>query len=365
MVQNKILSPKYNMAWGMTPGILSMLLCSFIPHQTAIYWGVSVGIISCLYFYGKRKKVLSPYLLYTTTGILTALAAIHLIQPCTSPSSLYILTIEIAILLPVVSILLLRNWLRKNIIKKHSHIQKQSIEATLVSCRIILILGIAHLAITLLAWSIQHPMNHVMQFILLTIIPSLLFITAILINQQCIGYFNRLMKKVFFLPIITPQGDVIGKCLPADSKKEYLHPVIRIAVSVHGLLLLRPKGGEHQAEKGKNDILIEDFLHFGETLEEGAWRMIKKTLHKVPKKALRFHLVHPFSNEHGQRLVYLFSLCLADEKSIPGKQLIGGKLWTFKQIEHELGKHFFSECFEHEYDQLKSIISIREKYREK
>ncbi len=43
-----------------------------------------------------------------------------------------------------------------------------------------------------------------------------------------------------------------------------------------------------------------------------------------------------------------------------------GAYWKkrFKQIEENLGKGFFSSCFEDEYEHLKGVIYIREKYRE-
>lgn len=74
--------------------------------------------------------------------------------------------------------------------------------------------------------------------------------------------------------------------------------------------------------------------------------------------------MYHFENKVTNRLIYLFILDVEDDNLLRGKQVKDGKLWTFQQIEHNLGKNFFSCCFENEYEHLKDVICTREKYKE-
>ena len=76
-----------------------------------------------------------------------------------------------------------------------------------------------------------------------------------------------------------------------------------------------------------------------------------------------FTISYHFENEQTNRLVYLFIVDMEDDSILCDPRFKGGKLWTFQQIEHNLGTHFFSECFELEYEHLKQVIGIREKYK--
>ena len=71
-----------------------------------------------------------------------------------------------------------------------------------------------------------------------------------------------------------------------------------------------------------------------------------------------------FENEVTNRLIYLFIIDLEDDSVLCTPRFKNSKLWNFKQIEENLGKGFFSCCFEDEYEHLKNVIYIREKYKE-
>ena len=59
-----------------------------------------------------------------------------------------------------------------------------------------------------------------------------------------------------------------------------------------------------------------------------------------------------------------FTLDLDDDSILCNKNFKGGKLWTFQQMEHNLGRNFFSSCLEYEFEHLEAIIYTREKYKE-
>ena len=84
----------------------------------------------------------------------------------------------------------------------------------------------------------------------------------------------------------------------------------------------------------------------------------------APLDHLHFNFMYHFENEATNRLVYLFTLDLDDDSILCNKNFKGGKLWTFQQMEHNLGRNFFSSCLEYEFEHLEAIIYTREKYKE-
>lgn len=158
-----------------------------------------------------------------------------------------------------------------------------------------------------------------------------------------------------------------GKAIASETinrKNDYINPVIRIAVASHGMLFLLPRPQCNVFEKNKIDLLIEGYLIYGETLEQGAHRILRQTLPTAPLDYLHFNLMYHFENEATNRLVYLFTLDLKDDSILCNKNFKGGKLWTFRQIGHNLGRNFFSSCLEYEFEHLEAIIYTREKYKE-
>ena len=87
-------------------------------------------------------------------------------------------------------------------------------------------------------------------------------------------------------------------------------------------------------------------------------------LHAKENIKPEFNIVYHFENEVTNRLIYLFIAEIKDDAILCTPRFKNSKLWSFKQIEENLGKRFFSSCFEDEYEHLKGVICIREKYRE-
>ena len=109
---------------------------------------------------------------------------------------------------------------------------------------------------------------------------------------------------------------------------------------------------------------MECYLSFGESLAEGCRRIMHNTFPGISGLKPTFSIMYHFENAATNRLVYLFVLDVEDDSILCNPRFKGGKLWQFQQIEQNLGHNFFSECFEDEYEHLKDIIGIREKYRE-
>lgn len=176
---------------------------------------------------------------------------------------------------------------------------------------------------------------------------------------------EQVLSHELFLPIVDAGGDVKGKILAVDAflpTNRQMLPMVRVAVTLNGMLYLRHRPQGSHFEVGKADLPIEGYLVFKEPLEKGVQRIIQKTFPHAPNRRLYFNLMYLYEDKTIKRLVYLYTLDLEDESLLNGRK--EGKLWTLPQIEHNLNKRFFSVFFENEYATLKQIICIREKYKE-
>ena len=214
----------------------------------------------------------------------------------------------------------------------------------------------------------QDPLSQTSMVILYKVFPPVVFVMSILFNQIAIRYFNHLMSHTEYVPIVNTKGDVIGRSLAIEAlnyKNAYINPVIRIAVSTHGMLFLCDRPMNAILDKGKTDIPMECYLRYGESLTEGVNRLVHNALpHATEDFKPEFNIVYHFENEATNRLIYLFIVDIKDDSILCTPRFKNSKLWSFKQIEENMGKGFFSSCFEDEYEHLKDVICIREKYRE-
>lgn len=371
MGHQKVLSSKFNMSLGFIPVIISILLCEVITQDISIYTGAGVGVLLYLYSWRHKGARIPQIILCCTTGMLLLLSITTLFTTSYCPRSMFPFTLEVSAIIPPLIIFLNR----KRFLDYHAaqtgqcckQLFAQSAEAAIVSARVVLIISFLHFLTIFLAILISHPLGNTTRYILFNIAPAAVFILCIVFNQFGIIYFNVVMKHTVFVPIVDKKGDVIGKAIASEAinkRHDYINPVIRIAAASHGMLFLLPRPQCSTFEKGKIDLLIEGYLLYGETLEQGVSRILRQALPAAPLDDLHFNLKYHFENEATNRLIYLFTLDLDDDSILCNKSFKGGKLWTFQQIEHNLDRNFFSHRFEYEYEHLKSIICTREKYKE-
>lgn len=371
MGYQRVLSSKFNMSLGFIPVIISIILCECITQDISIYIGAGVGVLLCLHA-GRHKGMRIPQIiLYCTTAMLLLLSLTTLFMAGYCPRDMFPFTLEISAIIPPLIIYLNR----KSFLDYHATQSEQSCkqlfaqgaEAAIVSARVVLIISFLHFLIIFLTVLIQHPLGETAYRILFYIAPPAVFILCIIFNQFGIHYFNAVMKHTVFVPIVNKKGDVTGKAIASEAinrKNDYINPVIRIAVASHGMLFLLPRTQCTILEEGKIDLLMEGYLLYGESLEQGVSRILRQVLPTAPLSNLHFNFKYHFENEKTNRLDYLFLLDLDDDSILCNESFKGGKLWTFQQIEHNLNCNFFSQCFEYEYEHLKSIINTREKYKE-
>lgn len=353
------LSLRFNLALGVIPGLIAILLAFFIPHEQAIYIGTLISVLATMYVWIRLRKEPKQVLLFSTTIMLMLMSLSHSISFCHCPDSCHSLVIEIAVTLPAILVIFIQKGLRThhptNAEKKHRY--RITYETLMASSKIIFIILLIQAFITLLCWLFAGTSNEPMNFILFVILPGVVLVAIIVANQLSLRYFNRMMRKVIILPIVNTRGDVIGKCLSGDSRKKYIHPMIRISVIQNGMEWLRERSDRYAYDKGKQDVLIEGHLFFKESLEQGAYRMLRESFPKLPNDNLKFVNRYYMEYDGYKRLTYLFVLELVkEEKPLLPKEL-KTKPWTWKQIDDNIGKGVFSYYFEYEYNEHKKILS--------
>ncbi len=365
------LSYVFNMSLGFTPAIIAILLCGVLPNHIAIYIGTGFGIVYTFLTMLQRANRAPNLILFISTAILGVLSIITLIPSHLIPDvpvHALPIVIESSILILMLIIYLQRNKLSEYFRNKKERLLCQSVESTIVSARVALALGTIHLVVILLALLFgKHPMKENTFQAIFLIMPWVIFIACIVFNQIGIAYFNNAVRRTVILPVVNKRGDVIGRSVAAEAlknKNKHINPVVRVAIVTNGMLFLCKRAQTRILDKGKMDVPLERYLRFGETLEECANDLVHSTFPDA-KEVLKpvFSVSYHFENEITNRLTYLFILDVKDDIILCDPRFDGGKLWTLNQIDQNLGREYFGSCLEEEFEHLKVIIDIRERYK--
>lgn len=358
MSRQSILSFKHNMAWGFIPVLASMILSEFTPLGTAVYTGTALGIVLSVYTFFRKGGHLPQILLYGNTIMLILLAIAYGLYAGSCEPQWYPFTLEAGTLLLILAFYLNRKSLVACYVssKRKRQSSVKSIEATVVSARIVLLFGSLHLLALLF---VRAPFQGEADFILHHVAPPAVFIFSILFNQIGINYFNKLMRRTVFVPVVNADGDVTGKALASDAlskKQKYMIPFVRVAVTLNGMLYLCPRPQNASFEKGRTDLPVEGCLYYGETLKQGVHRLVRQVLPEISMQDIKYNFKYILNNEVTNRLVYVFTLTIDHDNQLRRHKGRAGKLWTIPQIEQNIGQNFFCSSFEDEYNRVFSMI---------
>lgn len=169
---------------------------------------------------------------------------------------------------------------------------------------------------------------------------------------------DRRLKEEKWLPVVSEQGDVQGKVAKSVSqsmKNKYLHPLVRVALIHDGKLYLKERDASRLLDPGKLDYPFEKYMEYKHNLDVAIKNMIKKEIN-TEHLPVRFLLKYVFENENTKRLIFFYVSIISSEKEFNKLLLKGGKLWTPKQIEDNIGSGVFSESFELEFEYLKNTV---------
>jgi len=355
---------------GVLPIILCMILSEFISASTAIYISTAVSLFFSLLIYYLIGRGGSLLLLLASTLLLLILGISTLIPSMNIPQGMLPFYVEIGIIIIASVILYEKRKIKKLFLKKNSsHYDKilmSSIDSGAMYSRVIQVLCIPHFIITSLIIIFSSPLGKITDLILLHILPPAILFIAIIISQIGLTLLLSLSSKIEKIPVLNEKGDVVDKKFSFEKhyyKNMYINPVIRIAVISNGLLFLSRRSENANFNPDKIDLPMEIYLRYEESLEEGLDRTMGRYFPNEDNLEPRFSIKYRFKTEETNRLIYLYILYIEDEKQLSSPRFHDGKLWTFQQIETNLEKDFFGECFEKEYDQLKEAALISEEYK--
>lgn len=356
---------------GLLPIILCMILSEFILDTIAIYISSAVGVLLSIIIYFLMGFSGSLVLLSAYTILLLLLGGITFI-PVTAgfPNDMLPFYAEIGTIIFASVILYEKRRIKKLFLKKDStHYDvnlMQSIDLGAIYSRLIQILCIPHFIIASLFIIFGSPLGKTTNLVLLHILPPAILIIAIIISQIGLTMIHSLSSSIEKYPILNEKGDVIDKKYSFETyfyKNHFINPVIRIAVISNGMLFLSRRPENVCFNPYKIDLPMECYLLYEENLEEGVSRTMKEVFPDNAELEPRFSLKYRFKNDETNRLIYLYILYIEDDSLLSSPRFHDGKLWTFQQIETNLGKNYFGECFENEYEQLKDAALIIEEYK--
>lgn len=359
------------MSLGFIPLLITVVLCLFIAQDIAVYIGTSIGALASLLSVFAKKPIVPKYILFMSTAILLTFTIATFIYSDYCPYGYLPLTIEISTFVMMAVLFMHKGRFIKFIGRRQSSCSKrfyvQGAESAIVSSRIYLLVAGTHLLSILIFLLFADTFLNDYHTLINRYSPSIVFIITILFNQIAILYFNKITANMEFVPVVNKQGAVIGKKIALEAinyNNEYINPVIRIAAISNGKVYLCRRSQNCIIDRDKMDIPMECYLKYGEKIEDGANRLIRNAFPKISDINPFFNIKYHFENEYTNRLIYLFILDTDQPEFLENLRFKEGRLWTLEEIDAQLDKDTFSECFKNEYEHLKELIYIREKYRE-
>lgn len=356
---------------GVLPIILCMILSEFIPDQMSIYISAATSLLFSVLIYYMVGLGGSFLLLCASTVLLLLLGTSTFIPAISIPHGMLPFYAETGTIIFVSVILYEKRKIKKLFLKKESsHYDEKlmySIDMGAIYSRLIQILCIPHFVIVSLIIIFSSPLGRITDLILLHILPPTVLVIAIITSQIGLTLLLSLSTNIEKVPVLNDKGDVVDKKFSFETfyyKNQYINPVIRIAIISKGMLFLSRRSEKVCFDPYKIDLPMESYLRYDESLENGVTRIIKKIFPQELELEPRFCIKYRFKNKETNRLIYLYILHIEDDNLLCSPRFLDGKLWGFQQIETNLGKSFFGECFENEYEQLKDTVLINEEFKD-
>lgn len=166
----------------------------------------------------------------------------------------------------------------------------------------------------------------------------------------CVSFLMKDNKYEIF-PIVDPDGNFRGTLSRghAHDGTKVLHPVVHLHLfNNKGELFLQKRPIWKDIQPGKWDTACGGHIDIGETVEEALHREVSEELGIIDFRPIGMgHYV--FESRHEKELVYVFRCIYNGEIHPSHDELSGGRFWTAKDIESNIGKGVFTPNFESEY----------------
>lgn len=368
MLRNKRDKYLYNPAVGLFPLLLVVFLTNFVPLNDAIDISLSVcAIMSVFFLWLMGLRVFQIFFLSSLICLLFYNFA-HIVLPFDLMQKYSISILEIVFLTVIIGVRTFENRLLAYVdenmkIGLKIHL-KPALQIYFFISRIFIVFLILHLLLLLLLRTFF--LEHISEATLMWIkgaFPIFILIVSV-IEFLDISWIGKQINKERYLPIIDAGSRVIGHIALSEMEtfdKKFQHPIVRILFKHGNQLYLRDRPKTWGFEVGKADLPVEDFIDYGENMEDAVKRLMQSVFGKTKLEPC-FMLKYSFENRARKSLNYLYVIEVSEGKLNHLKSLKGGKWWIESQIVENLGKKYFSSAFESEFEYIQSTVLMAEKY---
>ncbi|MBO7640783.1 MAG: NUDIX domain-containing protein [Bacteroidales bacterium] len=167
-----------------------------------------------------------------------------------------------------------------------------------------------------------------------------------------------LVPGVEMFPVVDPTGMVIGQMTRAYAHggARLLHPVVHLHVlDRQGRLYLQQRSFEKDLLPGYWDTAVGGHVSYGEQIDEALFREAAEELGLRDFNPTLLD-TYVFEGIQEKELVSVFACVGAYEPKPDGTEVIGGRFWTFKEIEDNLGKSVLTPNFEGEFARIREAL---------
>ena len=167
-----------------------------------------------------------------------------------------------------------------------------------------------------------------------------------------------LVPGVEMFPVVDPAGMVIGQMTRAYAHggARLLHPVVHLHVlDRQGRLYLQQRSFEKDLLPGYWDTAVGGHVSYGEQIDEALFREAAEELGLRDFNPTLLD-TYVFEGIQEMELVSVFACVGTYEPQPDGTEVIGGRFWTFKEIEDNLGKSVLTPNFEGEFARIRGAL---------
>lgn len=367
---NHIRKSIQNQGIGLLPLLLFMLLDNFFSYKLSFVIAVLICMVSLLVYRVLSKDRVYQFLLLpaSATLILYAVFIFLRLDPVLFIYSPIIIEVLLVVVLAVIGFT--KRTVLRSLRNSRSPAYKKTMMRTALNefyflTQIIQSVYTLHLFVILFYTMLPAEMQgEQIERFLYRYLGLVLGVAVIGYEQIRILMMQGSLKKEMWLPVLDDHGKVVGcmaRSVSRAASKKYYHPVVRVAVVYKGMLYLVKRNRKDFISPETLDYPYRRYVIYRHTIES----TVKEAIGDLAEEkdlTPRFMIRYTYENEKVKHQVSLFVVCLRTEEQFNKCRHFGGKLWTGKQIDENLGKGVFSGYFEEEYPYLKNTVLFAENF---
>ncbi len=168
---------------------------------------------------------------------------------------------------------------------------------------------------------------------------------------------NLQLRNEEWVPLVDEDGKIIGSAPRSHvhQKSFLLHPVVHLHVVDNNRILLQKRPAHKLIQPGKWDTAVGGHVSTGESIELALQRETSEEigLTNFNAQALNRYI---WKSEVEQELVFVFKTKHKGPFRFDEQEVDEVRFWSLDEINDSLGRGIFTPNFEHEFEQLKTVL---------